>query len=94
MRKRKKGEAKFSPRSYRFSSRTQSLISKLSQMTGKEQNDTVRKALEMYKEILESDKKGAGVSEADVGEQIDALAGILERQKVQEVVNKQVNPYN
>lgn len=63
-------------------------------MTGKEQNDTVRKALEMYKEILESDKKGAGVSEADVGEQIDALAGILERQKVQEVVNKQVNPYN
>lgn len=52
MRKRKKGEAKFSPRSYRFSSRTQSLISKLSQMTGKEQNDVVRKALEMYEGSL------------------------------------------
>lgn len=52
MAKRKKGESKFKPRSYRFSLRTQRLISKLAKRTEEDQNDVVRKALEGYEEHL------------------------------------------
>lgn len=55
--KKKNGDrGKFPPRSYRFSNKTRALLKKIEKRTEQEQNDVVRKALEIYEKTLDFDK--------------------------------------